>query len=73
MKIKRMGITEILRRIWLFSATKIKGSESFSKQPTQLIIVAHIVTFLCCTGRRFRKLLPWRKTKKNNEKKFVNS
>ena len=33
-----MGITEILRRIWLFSANKIKSSESFSKQPTQLII-----------------------------------
>jgi hypothetical protein len=37
MKIKRMGITEILRRIWLFSAKKIKSSESFSKQPAQLI------------------------------------
>ena len=36
-----MGITEILRRIWLFSANKIKSSESFSKQPNQLIIVAH--------------------------------
>ena len=36
-----MGITEILRRIWLFSASKIKSSESFIKQPTQLIIVAH--------------------------------
>ena len=33
-----MRITEILRRIWLFSANKIKSSESFSKQPTQLII-----------------------------------
>ena len=32
-----MGITEILRRIWLFSA-KIKSSESFSNQPTQLIV-----------------------------------
>ena len=38
MNVKRMGITEILRRIWLFSANKIKISESFSKQPTQLII-----------------------------------
>ena len=38
MKVKRMGITEILRRIWLFSANKIKSSKSFSKQPTQLII-----------------------------------
>ena len=33
-----MGITEILRSIWLFSANKIKNSESGSKQPTQLII-----------------------------------
>ena len=33
-----MGITEILRRIWLFSANKIESSESFSKQPTQLIV-----------------------------------
>ena len=33
-----MGITEILRRVWLFSANKIKSSETFSKQPTQLIV-----------------------------------
>jgi hypothetical protein len=38
MKVKRMGITEILGMIWLFSANKIKSSESFSKQPTQLIV-----------------------------------
>ena len=38
MKVKRMGITEILRRIWLFSANKIKSSESVNKQPTQLIV-----------------------------------
>ena len=25
MKVKRMGITDILRRIWLFSANKIKN------------------------------------------------
>ena len=37
MKVKRMKITEILRRIWLFSANKIKCSESVSKQPIQLI------------------------------------
>ena len=36
-----MGITEILRRNCLFSANKIKSSETFSKQPTQLIIAAH--------------------------------
>jgi len=42
MKVKIMGITEILRRIWLFSAHKIKSSEVVSKQPTQLIIAAEI-------------------------------
>ena len=40
MKVKRMGITEILRRIWLLSANEIKSSESVSKQRTQLIIAA---------------------------------
>ena len=41
-KVKRMGKTEILRRIWLFSANKIKKtSESGSKQPIQLIIAAN--------------------------------
>ena len=35
MKVKK---TEILRRIWLFSANKIKSSESVGKQPTQLIV-----------------------------------
>jgi hypothetical protein len=38
MKVKRMGITESLRRIWLFSANKIKSSKSVSKQATQLIV-----------------------------------
>ena len=38
MKVKRMGMTDILRRIWLFTANKIKFSEYFSKQPTQLIV-----------------------------------
>ena len=33
-----MGITEILRRIWLFCENKIKSSEFFSKQLTQLIV-----------------------------------
>ena len=43
MKVKRMGITEILRRTWLFSANKIKSSKYVSKQPTtQLIIAAEI-------------------------------
>ena len=38
MKVKRMGITEILSRIWLFPANQIKTSESGSKEPTQLIV-----------------------------------
>ena len=38
MKVKRIGITEILRRICLYSANKIKSSESGSKQPTLLIV-----------------------------------
>ena len=38
MKVKRMGIRENLRKIWLFSENKIKSSESFSKQPIQLIV-----------------------------------
>ena len=42
MKVKRMGITEILRKIWQFSANEIKSSESVNKQPTQLIIAAEI-------------------------------
>jgi hypothetical protein len=41
MKVKRMGIKEILRKTWLFSAKNIKSSESFSKQPTQFIIATH--------------------------------
>ena len=33
-----MGITEILRWIWIFHTNKMKSSESFNKQPTQLIV-----------------------------------
>ena len=50
-----MGITEILRRILLFSANKIKSAESIRKQPTQLsaqlnsswwhIFVTYVCTF----------------------------
>ena len=50
MKVKRMGITEILRRTWLFSANKIKSSEYVSKQPTQLIIAAEIRHILLISG-----------------------
>ena len=38
MEVKTIGKTEILRRIWLFSAKKMKSTESVSKQPTQLIV-----------------------------------
>ena len=56
MKVKRMGITEILRKIWLFSANKIKSSESFSKQQTQFIVnlkssLQHILAILDNTYR----------------------
>ena len=53
-----MGITEILRRIWLFTANNIKSSESFSKQPTQLIVELNsslrhiIVTFDFSSARK---------------------
>ena len=40
MKVKRMEITEILRKIWLFSANKIKNLNSTHRR-TQLIIAAH--------------------------------
>jgi hypothetical protein len=40
MKVKRMGIKEILIMVWLFSVNKIISSESFSKQQAQLIIAA---------------------------------
>ena len=38
MTVKRMGLSEIIKRTWLFSANKIKSSESGSKHPTQLIV-----------------------------------
>jgi hypothetical protein len=42
MKVKRMGITVILRRIQHLIANKIKSSESVSKQTTQLIVSVEI-------------------------------
>ena len=51
-----MGITEILRRIWLLSANKVKISESVSKHPNQLIVELNsslrhiIVTNFCGAG-----------------------
>jgi hypothetical protein len=40
-----MGITEILKSIWLFSENEIKSLESFSKQPTQLIIQLNLIGY----------------------------
>ena len=59
MKVKRMGIPETLRRIWLISANKIKSSEFFSKQPTQLIVelnssLLHIIVTIIMSARVFR-------------------
>ena len=60
MKVKRMGITEILRRIWLFSSNEIKSSESFIKQLIvkansslqHIIVTKEIFLFLeCCIER----------------------
>ena len=53
MKVKRMGVTEILRKIWLFSANEIKSSESFSKQQNQIIVklnssLCHIIVTKAC-------------------------
>ena len=48
---KRMGITEILGKIWLLSANKIKSSEFFSKQPTQRRLnssLRHIIVTISC-------------------------
>ena len=61
MKVEGIEITEILRRIWLFSANKIKSSESFSKQPIQLIAnlnssLRHIIV----TNAFFRKKERWK-------------
>ena len=47
MKVKKMGITEILRRIWLFSANKIKSSESGIKLTVELnSSLRHIIVAL---------------------------
>ena len=37
MKVKRMGITEILRGVWLFSTNKIKSSEFVSTGGPRLV------------------------------------
>ena len=52
MKGKRMGMIEILGGIWLFSANEMKMSETFSKEPTQVIVeiifsLRHIIVTKC--------------------------
>ena len=64
MKVKRMGITEILTRIWLFS-------ESYSKQPTRLIIAAHnchiaLTIWVKWVSRFHRKIWPRRSLASKN-------
>ena len=62
MKVKRMEITEVLKRIWLFSANKIKTSESVSKQSTQLIVelissLRHIIVTIIAADIRHTYLV----------------
>ena len=62
-RLSNMGLTEILGGIWLFSANKIKSSESFRKQPTQLIVVLNsslqhiIVTKVVNQNRNMKTVL----------------
>ena len=57
MKVKRMEITEILRRLWLFSANKTINSESLSKQPTQLIFELNLTLWHIIVTKYCNKLL----------------
>ena len=57
-----MGTTEILRRICLLFANKIKISESSSKQPTQLNLLADKVSktrFLSCFKLNYLQKTRW--------------
>ena len=65
MKVKRMGITEILRSIWLFSTNKIKNSESGSKQPTQCIIKLNLSLQHIIDTKYFLYFFSWPQTPKN--------
>ena len=53
MKVKRLGMKEILKRIWLISADKIKASESVCKQLSQLKLNSthHIIVTDNCSIR----------------------
>ena len=55
MKVKRMGTTEILRRIWLFSANKIKSSESGSKLIIELNSSLQHIIVTKITGKLAKK------------------
>ena len=58
MKVKKVGITEILRRIWLISANKIRSSE-----PTQHVVelnslLRHIIVTMVYNTRDLRSTWP---------------
>ena len=62
MKIKRMGMIEILRWMWLFSKSKKKNSETFSQQPTHLIVelnlsLRHIVVTIDSSPKNKYKIV----------------
>ena len=54
MKVKRMGITEILKRIWLFSANKKKLWICISKQLTrhifEFVILFYLLSHFTCNS-----------------------
>ena len=76
MTVKRKGITKNLRRIWLFSANKIKSPESFRKQPTQLIVelnssLRHIIVTFHLSFKIFDEPLAVKKTCMKGEKSVL--
>ena len=64
MKVKKMRVTEILSRIWLFSANKIKSSEPVSKKLIQLIVKLNTSLWQKLGTRLFCKDIYGRATKK---------
>ena len=77
MKVKRMGITETLRKIWLFDANKMKSSESGSKQPTQIIFKLNsslrhiIVTLNLCSGQNYTTGFWWLRWSWNHTRRII--
>ena len=52
-----MGITENLRRVWLFSANKIKSSESFSKEQESVPAWSGFDFFYMALDRKCEEML----------------